>query len=87
MSQSRKRKQVASPYSTGGGGSNFEDHVGAYYLARLLLRAAPLGQGTAAIAREIQFQSIYRDEPVDDLRIFSSLPQGEMKLTLQIKKI
>ena len=85
MSQSCKPKQVASPYSTGGGGSNFEDYVGAYYLAMMLLRAAPLGQSTAAIAQEIQFQFLYRGEPVDDLKVLSRLPQGETKLTLQIK--
>ena len=85
MSQSRQPRKIASPYSTGGGGSNFEDYVGAYYLAMMLLRAAPLGQSTAAIAREVQFQSLYRGEPVDDLRVLSNLPQGEMKLALQIK--
>ncbi len=85
MSQSRQPKKVASPYSTGGGGANFEDYVGAYYLAMMLLRATPLGQSAAATAREVQFQSLYRGEPVDDLRILSNLPQGEMKLALQIK--
>src|ERR1700693_2567355 len=85
MSQSRQPKKVASPYSTGGGGANFEDYVGAYYLSMMLLRATPLGQSAAAVAREVQFQSLYRGEPVDDLRVLSNLPQGEMKLALQIK--
>ncbi len=84
MGRSRKSKKVASPYSTGGGGPEYEDHVGAYYLAMMLLRAVPRGQNVAA-AREIQFQSLYRGEPLDDLIVRSSLAQGEMKLALQIK--
>ena len=86
MNQSRKSKKVASPYSTGGGGPDYEDYVGAYYLAMMLLQAVPRGQSTAAAAREIQFQSLYRGEPVDDLIVRSSLPQGEIKLALQIKR-
>ena len=35
--------------------------------------------------REIQFQALYRGEPVDDLVVRSSLPQREIKLALQIK--
>src|SRR5207253_1101225 len=85
MNQPRKPKQVASPYSTGGGGPEYEDYVGAYYLAMMLLRAVPRGQSAAATAREIQFQALYRGEPIDDLIVHSSLPRGEMKLALQIK--
>ena len=44
MGRSRKSKKVASPYSTGGGGPEYEDHVGAYYLAMMLLRAVPRGK-------------------------------------------
>ena len=85
MSQSRKSKKVASPYSTGGGGPGYEDYVGAYYLAMMLLRAFPRGQSAAVAVREIQFQALYRGEPVDDLVVRSSLPQREIKLALQIK--
>lgn len=85
MGRSRTSKKVASPYSAGGGGSEYEDHVGAYYLAMMLLGAVPRGQNVAA-AREIQVQSLYRGEPLDDLIVRSSLPQGEMKLALQIKR-
>ena len=79
MSQSRKPKQVASLYSKGGG-SNFEDYVGAYYLAMMLLRAAPLGQSTAAIDQEIQFQSLYRGEPVDESKVSSKQKDVDMRL-------
>ena len=33
--------RVSSPASTGGGGTTFEQHVGAYWLAQLLVGAIP----------------------------------------------
>lgn len=77
--------KVASPFSTGGGGSNYEDWVGAYYLAALLLQAVPRGQ-EAGVTREVRFQRLYEGEPLDDLVIISDFPGGEAKLTLQIKR-
>jgi hypothetical protein len=41
MGRSRISKKVANPYSTGGGGPDYEDYVGAYYLVMMLLRAVP----------------------------------------------
>jgi hypothetical protein len=86
MSQSSEGKQVASPFSTGGGGSEYEDFVGGYYLAMMLLQVVPRGQGTAVIDREVQFQSLYRGEPVDDIVVRFSLPQREIKLAIQCKR-
>ena len=37
-------KKVASSYSTGGGGGEYENEVAAYYLAATLLRSVPRGQ-------------------------------------------
>ncbi|HEY9634998.1 MAG TPA: hypothetical protein V6D14_16465 [Coleofasciculaceae cyanobacterium] len=77
--------KVASPVSTGGGGSDYERRVGAYYLATALLRCVPRGQ-EAGLAREVRFQRLYQGEPLDDLVIVSDLPAGESKLALQIKR-
>jgi predicted AAA+ superfamily ATPase len=73
--------KLASPFSTGSGGPDFERRVGAYFLATVLLRAVPRGQ-EAGIAREARFQQLYDNEPLDDLVVFSDLPVGETKLTL-----
>jgi hypothetical protein len=78
-------KKVASPISTGGAGNDYENRVGAYYLAALLLQAVPRGQ-EAGITREVRFQRLYEGEPLDDLIIVSELPVGEAKLAIQIKR-
>jgi len=76
---------IASPFSTGGGGPNFESCIGAYYLAALLLQSVPRGQEDG-ITTEVRFQRLYDGDPLDDLIIVSSLPSGEAKLALQIKR-
>lgn len=78
-------KNIASPISTGGAGNDYENRVGAYYLAALLLQAVPRGQ-EAGVTREVRFQRLYEGEPLDDLIIVSELPVGEAKLALQIKR-
>ena len=78
-------KKVASPISTGGAGNDYENRVGAYYLAALLLQAVPRGQ-EAGVTQEVRFQRLYEGQPLDDLIIVSELPVGEAKLALQIKR-
>lgn len=34
-------RPISSPASTGGAGTSFEQHVGAYWLAQLLVRGIP----------------------------------------------
>jgi hypothetical protein len=85
MGEAPQRVNVASPYSTGGGGSDFERRVGGYYLAMALLRSIPRGQ-EAGLTHEVKFQRLYEGEPLDDLIIHSELPVGEAKLALQIKR-
>jgi hypothetical protein len=77
---------VASPVSTGGGGARFENWVGAYYLAAVLMRSVARGGLPAAIAREVRFQRRYQGEPLDDLIIISDLLDGRTKIALQIKR-
>ncbi|OKH26513.1 hypothetical protein NIES593_00125 [Hydrococcus rivularis NIES-593] len=77
--------KVASPVSTGGGGSDYEKRVGAYYLAALLLGSVPRGL-EAGITREVRFQRLFEGEPLDDLVIIADLTVGEVKLALQVKR-
>jgi len=85
MGSSKKKKQVASPISTGGGGTDFERYVGAYYLGLMLLQAVPRGRDSG-ILREVRFQRLYAGEPLDDLIILAQLPNSDAKLALQIKR-
>ena len=57
MDEAPQATNVASPFSTGGGGSDFERRVGAYYLAMALLRSIPRGQD-AGLTREVRFQRL-----------------------------
>jgi hypothetical protein len=81
-----KDKSVASPVSTGGAGEDFQNRVGAYYLACALLRSVARGGHQAAVAREVRFQRLYEGDPLDDLIVISDLPSGESKLALQVKR-
>lgn len=78
-------KNVASPFSTGGGGGNFERQVGAYYLAGLLLGSIPRGL-SSGIIKELRFQRLYEGEPLDDLIITAETADTKVKLALQIKR-
>ena len=80
-----RSKQVVSPIATGGGGPNYERHVGAYYLTHLLLRAVPYGQRAGQVS-EVCFQRLFAGDPLDDLIVVSESVVGEMKLALQIKR-
>jgi hypothetical protein len=77
-------KQIASPFSTGGGGDDFQFQVGACYLAGLLLRHVPRGLDAGTLA-EVRFQRLYEGEPLDDLVCVADTVNGPSKLALQIK--
>lgn len=77
-------KQIASPFSTGGGGDDLQSQVGAYYLAGLLLRHVPRGLDAGTLA-EVRFQRLYEGEPLDDLVCVAETATGPSKLALQIK--
>ena len=79
-------KGVASPVSTGGGGSDFEKLVGAYYLAAIATgtgaRGCPDGQ-----VQEVRFQRVYQGQPMDDLIVVvRSSSSFVSKVALQIKR-
>jgi hypothetical protein len=78
-------KQLTSPFSTGGGGDDFQFQVGAYYLAGLLLRHVPRGLDAGTLA-EVRFQRLYEGVPLDDLVCAANTAIGSSQLVLQIKK-
>jgi hypothetical protein len=77
-------KQVASPFSTGGGGGDLQFQVGAYYLAGLLTQHVPRGLDAGTLA-EVRFQRLYEGDPLDDLVCVTDTSTGPGKLALQIK--
>ena len=72
----------SNPYSTGGGGTNFEQKIGTMYLSFLLAKQVPYGLD--GIPKEIKFQQIHT-ESLDDLIIISEIGNEERKLSLQLK--
>ena len=60
--------RVSSPYSTGGGGTNFEHDVGALYMAALLTEKIPAGVQDGKV-KKIQFQALHTGSLVDDIII------------------
>lgn len=73
---------MTNPFSTGGGGTNFEQKVGTIYLVSLLARHVPYG--TKGITKEIRFQQLHTDI-LDDLIVVTQEGNIERKLSLQIK--
>ncbi len=76
---------MASPYSTGGGGTHFEARVAASYLAAILCespaRGVPGQYAVQALTQRAAF-----DEPLDDVILTGLLENGaHAKLHLQIK--
>jgi len=76
---------MSSPYSTGGGGTQFETRVAAYYFAAVLSeargRALPGVYATAVLTQRAAFE-----EPLDDLIITGLSHDGAVtKLSLQVK--
>lgn len=58
-------RRVSSPASTGGAATVFEHHVGAYWLAQLLVRAIPPVLRDCAVV-EVHFQTEHRGWNTDD---------------------
>jgi hypothetical protein len=77
---------VSSPASTGGAGTYFEQHVGAYWLAQLLVRGIPpiLHDCTGV---EVHFQTEHLGWHTDDFLIGGQNGSGEYrKLAGQAKR-
>lgn len=76
---------LASPYSTGGGGSDFEARVLAYYLGCVLTRSIPRGLPDA-VAISASSQALYQGAPLDDILVKANRGDGEAQLALQVKR-
>ncbi|MCK4351794.1 hypothetical protein KAW65_00110 [candidate division WOR-3 bacterium] len=76
---------LSNPFSTGGGGTTFEQLVGTYYLVSLLASEAPRGLDSG-VTKEIKLQHRWSGCLLDDIVITSTNGSEERKLALQVKK-
>ena len=81
-----KDKDVASPISTGGGGEQFEQHVAAFALALLLVRAVPPILTDTSVV-EVHLQTGHRGWCTDDLLLICERSDGtRRRLAMQVKR-
>ena len=79
-------KRISSPASTGGAGTFFEQHVGAYWLAQLLVRSIPPILIDCEVA-EVHFQTEHLGWHTDDFLIDCERADGgTRKLAGQVKR-
>lgn len=82
----QKRTLISSPTSTGGGGTVFEHHVGAYWLAQLLVGAIPPILIDCSVSR-VLFQTEHLGWNTDDVLIVARTTAGvTRKLVTQVKR-
>src|SRR5947199_8484920 len=78
--------RVSSPAATGGAGTTFEQHVGAYWLAQLLVRGIPPILIDSMIA-EVSFQTERLGWKTDDfLIVCDRTAAATRKLAGQVKR-
>ncbi|HYK95433.1 MAG TPA: hypothetical protein VE011_06165 [Candidatus Dormibacteraeota bacterium] len=70
---------VASPYSTGGGGTALEHKYGAVLLAHLLTEDPVPMLGDDVALREVHFQAASAASPVDDFVLTGEAPDGSRR--------
>jgi len=70
---------VSAPTETGGAGTTFEQHVGAYWLAQLLVNAIPPILVDATVA-EVSFQTERLGWHTDDFLVVCTAGGTERKL-------
>lgn len=79
-------QRISSPTSTGGSGTFFEQHVGAYWLAQLLVRGIPPVLIKTTVA-EVRFQTELHGWHTDDFLIICERSGGvTQKLAGQVKR-
>jgi len=77
--------RMASPFSSGGGGTHFEARVAASFIAAVLCEA-PVRGLPGDFARAVQSQRAAFDEPLDDIIVKAVRQDGrETQLDIQIK--
>lgn len=85
MKHKKRTMSVTNPKSTGGQGTHFESRVAAYYMSSVLVRGVVRGL-ESAIAEEVKLQRAFEDQPLDDVIVIASLPNGNATLALQVKR-
>ena len=70
--QEKNTKKTSNPYSTGGGGANFESKVGAYFITKLLCKGRIQGFSEFGHPAQIDFQTQWTGMDVDDLILHGS---------------
>ena len=81
-----KRERIPTPRETGGAGSRYECHVGAYFLARLLTGGATPILVDSQVD-EVRFQTRRLGWETDDLLVLcSSSEAGQRKMAIQAKR-
>lgn len=83
---SENLKDQSNPFSTGGGGVNFETRIQASFALALLAGISVPGLPLTAKARELKFQAKYDDVHTDDFVLVANDKDGnDYKLCAQIK--
>src|SRR5262245_32141074 len=78
--------RVSSPASTGGAGTTFEQHVGAYWLAQLLVGAIPPILIDTTVSA-VSFQTEHLGWHTDDFLVICERPDGpNLSLVGQVKR-
>lgn len=77
--------RVSSPVSTGGGGTGFEQHVGAYWLAQLLVGGIPPILIDTTVA-EVSFQTERLGWQTDDFLVTCRCGSTSRNLACQVKR-
>ena len=84
--ESPSQERVSSPAATGGAGYLFEQHVGAFWLGLLLVRAIPPVFRHSSLER-VHFQTQHLGWKTDDFLIIAQDPTGtERKLAGQVRR-
>src|SRR5712691_1699975 len=81
-----ENQRVSSPAATGGAGTTFEQHVGAYWLAQLLVRGIPPVL-TDTVVAEVSFQTERLGWQTDDFLVVGErTAAAPRKLAGQVKR-
>jgi len=79
-------ESTSSPIATGGGGTFFEQHVGAFFLAQLLVRGIPPLLKDCQVD-EVHLQTEHRGWSTDDVLVIGDVGgDGRRKLAAQVKR-
>ncbi len=77
---------ISSPIATGGGGAHFEQHVAAFALGLLLVRAIPPILTNTSVV-EVHFQTRHLGWCTDDILLVGEISPGHTrKLAIQVKR-